>query len=137
MIPCPRCKSEKVVKNGSVRGIKKHMCKECGYQFTKAARTGKPLSIKLFAVVLYLHGVSMHAIGKWVGVSTPAVLKWIRNYAKDHYEKPIPGEVTIIELDELWHYLEKKPINSGYGRLIVEIQSASLTGNVGIVIKLP
>ena len=137
MNSCPRCNSENLVKNGSVRGIKKRKCKDCGYQFTRPDKSGKPLSIKLSAVALYLHGVSMHAIGNWVGVSTPAVLKWIRNHAKDHYEKPTPGEATIIELDEMWHYLEKKPISSGYGRLIVEIQGSSLTGNAGIVIRLP
>ena len=134
---CPRCGSDNTVWNGSVRGVKKRKCKDCNFQYTRLEKTGKPLSIKLFAVALYLHGVSMNAIANWVGVSTPAVLKWIRSHAKDHYEKPIPGKATIIELDEMWHYLEKKPINSGFGRLIVEIQGVSLTGNAGIVIKLP
>ena len=95
------------------------------------------MSIKLFAVALYLHGVSMHAIAKWVGVSTPAVLKWIRNHAKQHCPKPEPGEAMLVELDEMWHYLKKKPSSSGSGKLIVVLQGGSLTGNAGIVINLP
>jgi len=98
---------------------------------------GKPLSLKLMAVALYLHGVSMNAIAKLTGVSTPAVLKWIRNHATEHCPKPIPGEAIIVELDEMWHFLGKKNTNSGYGRLIVVIQGDSLTGNAGIVITLP
>ena len=134
---CPRCGSDNTVNNGSVRGVHRRKCKACRYLFTRASLVGKPLSIKLFAVGMCLHGVSMNAIAKWTGVSTPAVLKWIRNHAKEYCPKPVPGEATIVELDEMWHFLGKKTANSGSGRLIVVIQGASLTGNAGIVITLP
>ncbi len=137
MSSCPRCGSDKTVRNGSVRGVKKRKCKDCNYQFTRQEPVGKPLSIKLFAVILYLHGNSMNSIAKLLGVSTPAVLKWIRKHAKEHCPKPEPGEAVVVELDEMWHFLKKKPANSGYGRLIVVIQGGSSTGNAGIVITLP
>jgi IS1 family transposase len=42
-------------------------------------------------------------------VSVQAVLNWVRAFAKDAYEKPAPaGEVIVLELDELWHYVKKK-----------------------------
>lgn len=50
----------------------------------------------------------MNAIAKFVGVSTPAVLNWIRDFAKNNYEKPTPGNAIIIELDEMCHYLNLK-----------------------------
>ena len=137
MSKCPRCGSDKTFGNGSVRGVPKRYCKSCHYQFTRPDKVGKPLSIKLMAVSLYLHGISMNAIAKLMSVTTPAVLKWIRNHAKEYCPKPVPGEAIIVELDEMWHFLGKKTANSGSGRLIVVIQGASLTGNAGIVITLP
>jgi hypothetical protein len=68
-------------------------------------------------------------------VSTPAVLRWVRLFAENTYEKPEPSEAVIVELDEMWHYLNSKKTNFGYGKLIVAVPVGSLTGNVGIVIK--
>jgi transposase-like protein len=137
MSSCPRCGSDQTVSNGSVRGVSKRRCKACSYQFTRADRPGKPLSVKLLAVALYLHGLSMNAIAKLIGVSTPAVLKWIRLHAQTHCPKPTPGEAVIVELDEMWHFLQKKTASSGSGKLFVVIQGDSLIGNAGIVITLP
>ncbi len=134
---CPRCGSDKTFGNGSVRGVSKRCCKACHYQFTRPDKVGKSLALKLMAVSLYLHGISMTAIARLMDVSTPAVLKWIRTHAKEHCPKPAPGEAVIVELDEMWHFLEKKTASSGSGRLIVVIQGNSLIGNAGIAITLP
>jgi hypothetical protein len=41
-------------------------------------------------------------------VSTPSVMTWIEQFAKDHAPKPEPeGRALVIELDEMWHYLKK------------------------------
>ena len=90
---------------------------------------------KVLAVLLYMHGLSLNAIAKLLKVSTPAVLKWVRKFARENYEKPKPGSAVVIEVDEMWHYLQKKRTNSGFGRLIVAIPVSSLTGNVGIVME--
>jgi predicted transcriptional regulator len=50
----------------------------------------------------------MNAIAKLIGVSPPAVLKWIRRHAQAHCPKPTPGEAVIVELDEMWRFLKKK-----------------------------
>ena len=57
------------------------------------------------AVTLYTLGLSIRAIARLIGVSPTAVLKWIKTFAKTHYEKPAPGDAIIVELDEMWHYL--------------------------------
>jgi hypothetical protein len=42
------------------------------------------------------------------GVRASSVLKWIRRYAIDHYEKPAStGKAIVIEVDEMWHFLKK------------------------------
>ena len=46
-----------------------------------------------------------------LGVSTPSILNWIRAHAATHAPRPHPepGEdVVVMELDELWHFLQKK-----------------------------
>ena len=107
---CPKCGSQKHVKSGFVKGVQRHKCKGCACQFTRSIPRGRPHKQKLLAITLYAYGLSMRAIGKILGVSTPGILGWIRRYAKAHYEKIVPedGAALVLELDEMWHYLGKK-----------------------------
>ena len=134
---CPKCSSSKVLKNGKVRGIQRHKCKECHFQFTRTTPRGRSAADKALAVTLYLMGVSMNAIGRLLKVSTPAVLSWIRKFALDTYEKPEPVQAIVVELDEMWHFLNSKKTNFGSGKPIVVIPVDSSTGNVEGVIRLP
>src|SRR5215813_5447542 len=106
---CPRCQSEWLVKNSSAAGKPKKRCKQCGYQFTRTTLRGKPLAIKINAVLWYLSGVSMNRIAFLLRVSAQAVLIWIRDLATEYYEKPKPtGRTIVLQLDAMWHYLKKK-----------------------------
>ena len=127
---CPKCKSSYVVKNGSVKGNRKHLCRNCGFQFTRSTPRGRPLKTKVLAVVLYMSGLSFNRIGEICSVSAQSVLNWIRKFAAEHAERPKPeGEVVILELDELWHFLQKKDINSGFGRLWIAFPVDCWIGN--------
>jgi hypothetical protein len=51
----------------------------------------------------------MNRIALLLRVSAQAVLIWIRDYAKDFYEKPEPtGRTIVLQLDEMGHYLKKQ-----------------------------
>lgn len=52
------------------------------------------------AIPLYTLGLSMQAIARLFEVSPNSVLKWIKAFAKTHYEKPAPGDAILVELDE-------------------------------------
>lgn len=136
---CVKCGHDRVVKNGSVHGIPKHRCKACGYQFTKIIvhdYQKYPLRIKLLAVWLYVSGLSMRRISRLCQCSTQSVLNWVRDYAREHYEKPSPeGQAVVLEVDEMWHYLKKSLESSGSGKLLIVIQDTCLTGNAGIGIN--
>ena len=82
------------------------------------------------AVLLYT--LSMNAIAKQLGV--PSILKWIRAHAATHAPRPQPepGE-NVMELDELWHFLQEKRTSCGSGWLLIALANASSTGNVAIV----
>jgi len=127
---CPKCKSSHVVKNGSVKRIPKHLCRKCGFQFTRSTPKGKPLKTKILAVVLYMSGLSLNRIGKICGVSGQSILNWICTFAAKHAERPKPeGQTVILELDELWHFLQKKDKNSGFGQLWIAFPVDCWIGN--------
>ncbi|WP_330202302.1 IS1 family transposase [Cyanobacterium sp. Dongsha4] len=106
---CPRCHNTKIIKNGFARGQQRFKCKHCNYQFTtdKIDR-GKPMWMKLETAILYCSGMSMNSIAKLLNVSAQTILNWIRALALENYEKPEPCEAVVVELDELWHFIEFK-----------------------------
>ncbi len=112
---CPKCKCAEVVKNGKINEKQSLKCKKCSFQFTRLTPRGYADSEKAFAVVLYNLGLSMNAIV--------------------NYEKPVPKDAIIVELDEMWHYLGSKKNSSGYGKLIAEKLENSSIGNAVAEIK--
>src|SRR4051794_37970009 len=108
---CPYCQGQHLIKNGSAYGVPKWKCKDCLRQTSFKPPRGEPLWKKETAVLLYTLGLSMNAIAKQLGVSTPSILNWIRAHAATHAPRPQPepgGSVVVMELDELWHFLQKK-----------------------------
>lgn len=89
---------------------------------------------KKFVLCLYISGLSFRAIAKIVNVHHSAVHRFIKKYAQDNYEKPEPCEDAVIklELDEMWHYIQNKKTNSGFGKLTAETQDNLSTGNAEI-----
>jgi transposase len=135
MPQCPGCGNESTVKNGHAKGKPRWKCKGCGRQFTRLTPRGKPLATKLMCVLLYCHGISLNAIAGIYQVRASSVLRWVRDFARAHYEKPQPqGRAIIMELDEMWHYLQKKHRNSGSGRLWIAIPENSSTGSAVIAV---
>ena len=62
------------------------------------------------AMAVLLHGMgnmSFSMIGRLLGVSDVAVLKWVRAEASALPEPVVPAEVVTVEVDEMWHYLKK------------------------------
>ena len=72
--------------------------------------------MKALAILLYAMGnMSLRGIGRILGVSDVAVLKWVRKEAQGLPEPDIPTDVRVVSLDEMWHFLQKKQRNSGSG----------------------
>ena len=115
---CPKCESESYVKNGKVGGKQRYKCKQCGCNFTQSHAHGKPRLVKMFALMLYLSGMSMNAISKVVGVSDVSVMKWIKKFGNEFDLPEGYGEVVEVEIDEMWHYLSSKKTNTGSGELL-------------------
>ena len=135
---CKGCGGEEHVKNGFMRGKQRYRCKACGLNFTDTPPRGLPLRLKVEAVLLYVSGLSMNRTAKLLGVSTPSVMTWIERFAEVYGQKPEPeGRAVVVELDEMWHFLKKRPTSSGSGRLGIVLQAAWLTGSVVAVMPAP
>ena len=115
-VHCKRCGSVSFVKSGFVRGHQRYRCRECGCNFTDTPRRGKPAAMKALAVLLYAMGnTSYGMIARLFGVSEVAVFKWIRKEAAALPEPVTPAEVEIVQLDEMWHFVDGKKTNAGSG----------------------
>src|SRR4051812_5201410 len=135
---CKRCGSEEHVKNGLMRGKQRYRCRACGLNFTDTPPRGMPLRIKVTAGPLYLSGLSMNRTAKLLGGSTPSVQAWIERFAEVYAQKPEPeGRAVVVELDEMWHFLKKRPTSSGSGRLGIVLRDGSSTGSWGVVTPPP
>jgi transposase len=65
-------------------------------------------------------------------------MAWIEQFAEVYAQKPEPeGRAVVVELDEMWHFLKKRPTSSGCGRLGIVLQGAWLTGSWAVVTPLP
>jgi transposase-like protein len=115
---CPRCGGATLIKSGHACGRQRWRCKGCGFQFTRTTPRGMPAAVKRDAVALYCTGLSMNAIAKRFGVAAQSVLRWVRAHADAHGARPTPepGTAGIVELDEVWHFVKKRPPSCGSGR---------------------
>lgn len=140
MPACKFCQSQISYKNGIVRGLQRYKCKECKRNFTQTALRGIPTKDKLKALMLYASGLSMNRIAQLFGVSTVAVLKWVRNLGATLCHKIEPSaddQVIVMEVDEFWHFLKKRKASSGFSKPMIVINEDSLTGKSEIVIIKP
>lgn len=135
---CKRCKQTEVRKAGQVRGLQRYVCRSCGYYFTLTPLRGKSQQEKLLALHLYASGLSLRKIGKFIGVSQVAVQKWVQILVPQLCPKLEPeGQVIIMELDEMWHYIKKKKTSSGSGKRFAVIQVDLSTGNAVTAAIIP
>jgi transposase len=118
-IKCPRCKSIKNFKNGIVKNRQRYHCKECGYNYT-VSKIGKTIE-KIYVVMalqLYLEGLGFRAIERFLGISNVTIMNWVRKYGSNFERIRLDEEESeVIEIDELYSYVQSKKNEFGFGLL--------------------
>ena len=85
--------------------------------------------MKALAVLLYgMGGMGFSAIGRLLGVSDVAVLKWVRAEAAALPEPEVSAAVVTVEVDEMWHFLKKSLPSCGSGAPMTWISGAPWPG---------
>ena len=116
-LTCKNCTNTNVVKNGHVRGQQRFHCKDCGYNFIEGDKREKhgPAAKALATLMYGSCKASYGMIARLFNVSRPAVLSWIRDTAKSLPEPELESDVEAIQIDEMWHFINKKNKNYGSG----------------------
>lgn len=131
---CFKCGSLKIVKNGVVFGLQRYKCKNCGYQYTKAAPAGKPIHIKMLAHNLYSAGMSMRQIAKVIGVTAQSVSRWINKWHQT-YEKEVGSQqiLSFVSSDKIGQYVDIAAEN----KCILLSSTLPSGAKVRIIVQLP
>ena len=140
MCECKNCKSGKIVKSGKVRDRQRYKCKECGYNFVIGDRrtNEKIAALKALCVLFYSLGKgSYNMLGKLFGRNRSLIYRWIREAGMSMKEPTIAEEITQIEFDEMWHFIQSKKRNFGSLKPLTAVAGELLPGFSVVVIAQP
>jgi len=109
---CPACEGADLIKRGRKSGKQRYVCRACG-RYCTDSQPKFSAETKAMAIEMYMNSMGIRAIGRVLGASPAAVLKWIR---KEHallqhklaHAVPVDtGEPDVIEMDEIYTYVQK------------------------------
>jgi transposase-like protein len=116
---CPKCRSAVRIKNGHARGLQRYKCKDCGCNYTHSSMSRTPIDKRIRCIRLYLEGVGFRGISRLTGVTHTTVMRWVEKLGDDiekfREDTDEVEPVSIMELDEMWHFIQKKHKNAGSG----------------------
>ena len=107
MTICPKCSSEKCVKDGIIKGRQRYRCKSCNFRHTVQHR-GKSPDVKRQALELYLEGLGFRSIGRFLKCSHVAVYNWIKSFGEAAKELRSDSALKVVEMDEMHTYVSLK-----------------------------
>jgi len=128
---CRHCGSEKTRKNGVSKGDQRYKCNDCGRTFSGTPPKHSEQK-KRMAVWMTLNGVGIRKTAMLLNTNHVNVLKWLRKahenmqafleYSRSDYSE----EIDIIELDEIYTFVQKRGGDTRYGLLILDGKSVLL-----------
>ncbi len=79
---CPKCKSQKIVKNGRRKNQQNYLCRNCERQFVdNYDRRGYSQEVKEHCLSLYCNGLGFRAIERTTGVCHNTGINWVKQAA--------------------------------------------------------
>ena len=112
---CPKCKSaKKQSKDGFTEaGSQRYRCTRCGARYTPNPKPhGYSPELRARAVRMYVDGMGFRQIGRQLQVDHVSVMNWVRDYASQMPEAPVPEKAETVEMDELYTFIGKKKTGS-------------------------
>jgi len=114
---CPKCRCAEAVKNGTMRGKQRYKCQHCGCNYTQSTLSRTPVAKRVEAIKLYLEGVGFRGIERLTGVPHSTLINWVKNLGAEieRLRPELTEQARTVELDEMWHFIQKKHKNAGFG----------------------
>lgn len=134
-ILCKHCGSSHYVNNGKVRGKQRYKCKDCGCNFIEGDRRGNiRIEAKVLGLIMYGSGKASYGmIARLFNVTRGAVYYWIKSFAKTIPEPVVNTNVQKVQIDEMWHFINKKNKKYGSGEPWTVIEMQPSDGTLAIV----
>ena len=114
-----KCQSESIVKNGTTKaGRQKYHCKACNAYGTVNPFVQYTPERKAEILRAYHERSSMRGIERTFGVARQTLAKWLKEKADSLPEMPPLKKSKpedVLELDELWSFVESTKTNDGFG----------------------
>lgn len=132
MVKCKYCLCDKLLKNGFVRNVQRYKCTHCGKnQVVGDKREKYDNSVRRTALAMYLNSCGIRSIGRVLNVPHQLVSKWVENAGKiiEHEILNLSmtqHEISILELDELYTYVQKSRSKHAYGWLLIGTETKLL-----------
>ena len=136
MEACPKCSSEKCVKDGIVKERQRYRCKLCNFRHTVQHR-GKGPAVKRQALELYLEGLGFRSIGRLLKCSHVTVYNWIKAFGEAAEEIRSESALEVVEIDEMHTYISSKKTIAGSGLLLIDMGKNSSTAYWATVARQP
>jgi transposase-like protein len=108
---CPACGSTlRQTKEGKdAKGRQRFQCQQCARFYILAPQPrGYEADLRHQAVRLYVEGLSFRKIARILSVHHQTVINWIRQDEAIRPPAPLPKNVEVTEMDELYTFLQKK-----------------------------
>jgi transposase len=132
MEKCKFCFGDILVKSGFVRGKQRYRCSACGKnQVAGDSREKYDNAVRRQAIAMYLNSSGIRSIGRVLKVPYQLVAKWVENAGKI-VEREIqnlhmtPRNISILEMDELFTYVQKNSKKYEYGWLLIGTETKLL-----------
>lgn len=111
MIKCPKCEevtSQRKCGTTSA-GSQRYSCKHCKTKYTPIHKErGYSDELRLQAIRLYVDGINYRRIARHLNVHHTSVMNWVKAFAAQLPNAPLPEDLHTIELDELFTFIETK-----------------------------
>lgn len=117
---CPHCTAERVVKNGTARGLQRYKCRGCGRTF--CALTGTPLAGLhmrgkwLEQAAALRDGLTLHEAAEQLNVAVSTAHRWRHRFLSLPKTVQAQALVGIAEADETYFLRSLKGQRKGLGR---------------------
>ena len=119
MQTCPHChQTKRQNRTGkTTSGSQRYLCMNCGRKYTPEPKEhGYSDEVRQRALQLYVDGVNLRRIGRILGLHHRTVSLWVKASAANLPEAPVPKEVQVAEMDELFTFIGNKKTGSTSSR---------------------
>lgn len=118
---CPHCAAERVVKNGTARGLQRYKCRGCARTF--CALTGTPLAGLhmrgkwIEQATALRDGLTLHKVADRLNIAVSTAHRWRHRFLSLPKAVKAQALVGIAEADETFFLRSAKGQRKGLGRL--------------------